>query len=74
MDEKDSLADRDIVRVDRLFVLWATLSLVVPGLIGVGVGVLGARNASHFAGPPCDYEGWDYAGTADGGLAQLDEA
>ncbi|QJY50137.1 acyl-CoA desaturase [Pseudonocardia broussonetiae] len=30
----DLLADRDIVRVDRLFVLWATLSLVVPGLIG----------------------------------------
>ncbi|WP_372451331.1 acyl-CoA desaturase [Pseudonocardia oceani] len=30
----DLLADRDIVRVDRLFVLWATLSLVVPGVIG----------------------------------------
>ena len=38
------------------------------------VGVLGARNASHFAGPPCDYEGWDYAGTSAGALEQLDEA
>ena len=38
------------------------------------VGVLGARNASHFAGPPCDYEGWAYAGTAAGALEQLDEA
>ncbi|HEX4977026.1 MAG TPA: DinB family protein [Nocardioides sp.] len=38
------------------------------------VGVLGARNASHFGGPPCDYETWDYAGTADGALEQLDEA
>ncbi len=40
----------------------------------VVVGVLGARNASHFSGPPCDYQGWDYAGTAAGALAQLDEA
>jgi len=40
----------------------------------VVVGVLGARNASHFAGPPCDYEGWDYSGTAAGALEQLDEA
>jgi hypothetical protein len=40
----------------------------------VVVGVLGARVASHFAGPPCDYESWDYAGTAAVALAQLDEA
>ncbi len=38
------------------------------------VGVLGTRNASHFGGPPVDYQGFDYAGTADGALAQLDEA
>jgi hypothetical protein len=38
------------------------------------VGVLGARNASHFDGPPCDYLEWDYAGTASGALAQLDAA
>ena len=38
------------------------------------VGVLGARVASHFGGPPCDYETWDYPGTASGALAQLDAA
>ncbi|HET8604170.1 MAG TPA: DinB family protein [Marmoricola sp.] len=39
----------------------------------VVVGVLAMRNASHFGGPPADYETWEYAGTADGALAQLDE-
>ena len=38
------------------------------------VGVFGARVASHFGGPPCDYFSWEYAATADGALAQLDEA
>ncbi len=38
------------------------------------VGVLGTRNASHFGGPPVDYRSFDYAGTADAALAQLDEA
>jgi hypothetical protein len=37
------------------------------------VGVFGARNASHFDGPPADYETWTYPATADGALAQLDE-
>jgi len=37
------------------------------------VGVLGARVASHFGGPPADYETWTYPGTAAGALAQLDE-
>ena len=37
------------------------------------VGVLAARNAAHFRGPPTTYEGFDYAGTADAALAQLDE-
>jgi hypothetical protein len=36
------------------------------------VGVLGARNAAHFDGPPCDYMTWDYAGTATAALDQLD--
>jgi DinB superfamily len=35
--------------------------------------VLAMRNASHFGGPPADYESWEYAGTAAGALAQLDE-
>jgi hypothetical protein len=37
------------------------------------VGVFGARHASHFDGPPADYETWTYPATADGALAQLDE-
>lgn len=37
------------------------------------VGVLGSRAASHFGFRPCAYETWDYAGTAAGALAQLDE-
>ncbi|MGH3614927.1 MAG: acyl-CoA desaturase [Pseudonocardia sp.] len=30
----DLLADHDLVRIDRLFVLWSTLTLVVPALLG----------------------------------------
>jgi hypothetical protein len=37
------------------------------------VGVFGARNASHFGGPPCDYQSFDYPGTAAEALRQLDE-
>ncbi|MFF7211202.1 DinB family protein [Streptomyces sp. NPDC008238] len=39
-------------------------------------GVLGARTASHFGGPPVDLAGRDFpfSGTADGALAQLDAA
>ncbi|MFD4367283.1 DinB family protein [Rhodococcus sp. NPDC058521] len=37
------------------------------------VGVFGARNASHFGGPPMDYESFEYAGTAEEALLQLDE-
>ncbi|WP_067486421.1 DinB family protein [Actinomadura hibisca] len=36
------------------------------------VGVLGARVAAHFAGPPVDYEEFHYAGSAAGALEQLD--
>lgn len=38
------------------------------------VGVLAMRSASHFGGPATDYMTHDYAGTAAGALAQLDEA
>jgi hypothetical protein len=38
------------------------------------VGVLAARVAGHFGGPAADYMSWDYAGTADRALTQLDEA
>lgn len=36
------------------------------------VGIFGIRNAAHFGGPPCDYDSFDYAGTAAGALEQLD--
>ena len=38
------------------------------------VGVLGARTAAHFGGPPVDYDTFSYAGTAGEALAQLDAA
>lgn len=38
------------------------------------VGVFGMRNASHFGGPPADYPSFEYAGTADEALSQLDDA
>jgi hypothetical protein len=38
------------------------------------VGVLGARTASHFRGPPCDYDSFAYAGSAAEALDQLDAA
>lgn len=37
------------------------------------VGIFGMRNARHFGGPPMDYENFDYAGTAEAALTQLDE-
>ena len=42
-------------------------------LAHVIVGVFGARVAAHFGGPPTDYQSFDYAGTADAALSQLDE-
>lgn len=38
------------------------------------VGVFGTRAASHFGGPAMDWGTFEYAGTAAGALAQLDEA
>ena len=38
------------------------------------VGVLAARNHSHFGGPPADYATWDYALDAASALRQLDDA
>jgi stearoyl-CoA desaturase (delta-9 desaturase) len=48
----DLLADRDIVRVDKLFILWATLSLVLPGVIGglVTMSWAGALTAFFWGG------------------------
>ncbi|MDN5934187.1 MAG: acyl-CoA desaturase [Pseudonocardia sp.] len=48
----DLLADRDIVRVNNLFILWATLSLVLPGVIGglVTLSWAGALSAFFWGG------------------------
>jgi hypothetical protein len=36
--------------------------------------VFAARTATHFGGPPADWPSWEYAGTADEALRQLDAA
>lgn len=51
----------------------APVTTIAWRLAHVVVGVLGARNAGHFGGPPVDYQSFEYAGTAEGALAQLDE-
>jgi hypothetical protein len=43
-------------------------------LAHVIIGVFAMRTASHFGGPPADYQTWDYALTADDALKQLDTA
>lgn len=52
----------------------APVTTIAWRLAHVIVGVLGARAHSHFDGPPCDYQSWVYAGSADDALAQLDAA
>jgi DinB family protein len=42
-------------------------------LAHVIVGCLAARNASHFGGPPAEWEGFSYAATAAQALGQLDD-
>ncbi len=36
------------------------------------VAIFGRRNAAHFGGPPADYQTFEYAGSADEALSQLD--
>jgi hypothetical protein len=43
-------------------------------LTHITVACLGARVASHFSGPPVDWNTFPYAGTAAAALSQLDEA
>ena len=52
----------------------APVTTIAWRMAHITVGVLAARVAGHFGGPPADYESWEYAGTAAGGLAQLDAA
>ena len=50
----------------------APLTTIAWRLAHLTVGVFGARAASHFGGPPYDYMTYDYPGTADAALANLD--
>jgi DinB superfamily len=43
-------------------------------LAHIVVACLGMRTASHFGGPPVDYETFSYAGTASEALRQLDDS
>lgn len=52
----------------------APLTTIAWRLGHVIVGVLAVRNQNHFGGPPAEYNTWEYAGTADEALAQLDAA
>ncbi len=50
----------------------APVTTIAWRLAHVIVGVFGARNASHFGGPPADWDTFSYAATAAEALAQLD--
>lgn len=52
----------------------APVTTIAWRMAHITVGVLAARVAGHFGGPPADYQMWEYAGTAAGGLTQLDAA
>jgi hypothetical protein len=52
----------------------APVTTIAWRLAHVIVGVFRARVASHFGGPPADYQSFEYAGTAADALRQLDES
>jgi hypothetical protein len=52
----------------------APVTTIAWRITHVVVGCLAQRTASHFGGPPADYDSWPYAATADEALAQLDTA
>lgn len=51
----------------------APITTIAWRLGHVIVGVFGARNASHFGGPPMEYAAFEWAATAKEALAQLDD-
>lgn len=51
----------------------APVTTIAWRLSHIIVGVLAERVAAHFGGPPATDETWNYAGSADEALAQLDE-
>lgn len=50
----------------------APLTTIAWRLSHILVGVLGARNASHFSGPEVSYESYDYPSTAAEAIERLD--
>jgi DinB superfamily len=52
----------------------APVTTIAWRLAHIVVGVFGMRVANHFGGPPVGYETFEYAGTADQALDQLDGA
>jgi hypothetical protein len=52
----------------------APVTTIAWRMAHVIVGLFGMRVASHFGGPPVDYQGFKYAGTAAEALGQLDDA
>lgn len=52
----------------------APVTTIAWRLVHLIVGVYGARNASHFGGPPIDYLTYDHPATAAQALADLDAA
>src|SRR3954451_4724019 len=51
----------------------APVTTIAWRLAHVVIGVFGARNASHFGGPPIDYASFDYPADATAALAALDD-
>ena len=51
----------------------APVTTIAWRLAHVSVGVFGARNASHFGGPPLDYSTVEWPEGATGALAMLDD-
>jgi DinB superfamily len=52
----------------------APVTTIAWRLAHMVVGVFGSRLAGHFGGPPVAYDTFEYAGTADEALGQLDDA
>ncbi len=50
----------------------APVTTIAWRLAHLVVGVFAARNHSYFGGAPASYDTWEFSGTADGALAQLD--
>jgi hypothetical protein len=51
----------------------APVTTIAWRIAHIAVGCFAMRNAAHFGGPPADFETFEYAGTAEHGLRQLDD-